>query len=56
MDITSHEIRNPLSAILQSADGIATSMQELRASDTQHMSEDLLESTTEAAQTIVMCA
>ena len=56
MDITSHEIRNPLSAILQSADGIASSMLELRSGNTRGMPEDLIESTLEAAQTVILCA
>ncbi|KAF6225924.1 hypothetical protein HO173_012696 [Letharia columbiana] len=57
MDITSHEMRNPLSAILQSADGIAASLLEFRASSkTPIFSDELVESNLEAIQIISLCA
>ncbi|KAL1297626.1 hypothetical protein AAFC00_006183 [Neodothiora populina] len=48
IDMVSHEIRNPLSAILQLADGILTSVE----SQAGKTSEQVLD----AAQTIVLCA
>ena len=57
MDVTSHEMRNPLSAILQSADGIVGSMTELKTSRYgQVFSLEVIENTLEAAQTVVLCA
>lgn len=57
MDITSHEMRNPLSAILQSADGIASSLLEFQASSkTSVLSNELVEGTLEAIQIITLCA
>lgn len=56
MDITSHEMRNPLSAILQSADGIAASLLEFQASSkTPIFSNELVESNLEAIQIISVC-
>ena len=53
MDITSHEMRNPLGAILQSADGIETSLLEFRASSkTAVISEELVDSNLEAVHII----
>jgi len=57
IDITSHEMRNPLSAILQCADSIANSIDEFRALDTghgEHMA--VLENNVESAKTILSCA
>lgn len=55
MDITSHEMRNPLSAILQSADGITTSLLEFQASSkTPIISNELVESNLEAVQIITV--
>ncbi|OLN84413.1 Hybrid signal transduction histidine kinase K 1 [Colletotrichum chlorophyti] len=57
IDITSHEMRNPLSAVLQSADEIVNSIADFRAQkhdDTQL--EVLLDGCTEAANTINLCA
>ena len=56
MDITSHEMRNPLSAILQSADGIVSSMIELKSLVNQDLAPDIIYSTLQAAQTVVLCA
>ena len=56
MDITSHEMRNPLSAILQSADGISSSLLEFQASSkTLAVSDELVESNLEAIQIITVC-
>lgn len=59
IDMTSHEMRNPLSAILQSADSIVSSLQlgdnNTRNQDTVlagHLVEDLVD----AAHTIILCA
>lgn len=56
MDITSHEMRNPLSAILQSADGITSSLLEFKASSkTPVVSDELVEGNLEAIQIITVC-
>ena len=56
MDITSHEMRNPLSAILQSADGLASSLLEFQASSrTPVLSDELVEGSLEAVQIITVC-
>lgn len=53
IDITCHEIRNPLNAILQCADDIVQSMTHRR----EGMSDiEIAESTISAAETIVYCA
>lgn len=55
MDITSHEMRNPLSAIMQSADGIASSLLEFRVSSkTPIVSTELVESSLEAVHIITV--
>ena len=57
MDVTSHEMRNPLSAILQSADGIVTSIIELKSCEgSMTLTNEVLENALEAAQTVVLCA
>jgi len=58
IDMTSHEMRNPLSAIMLSADGIANSIIEFRSprDDPTAAYRELLESNLDAAQTIVLCA
>ncbi|KAK0124012.1 hypothetical protein ONS95_008999 [Cadophora gregata] len=58
IDMTSHEMRNPLSAIMLSADGIANSIIDFRAPQENPASayRDLLESNLDGAQTIVLCA
>ncbi|KAH7051315.1 aerobic respiration control sensor protein-like protein arcB [Macrophomina phaseolina] len=58
IDTTSHEMRNPLSAIIQCADGIINSHSS-HLSTTEDIStayRRLLESATDAAQTIVQCS
>ncbi|KAH8796996.1 hypothetical protein F5882DRAFT_458574 [Hyaloscypha sp. PMI_1271] len=59
IDMTSHEMRNPLSAIMLCADGIANSLvefQSFKTADQKVMSQSLVESNLDAAQTIVLCA
>jgi PAS domain-containing protein len=57
IDTTSHEMRNPLSAIMQSADGILSSYApEGDTSISPHSWNSFLEQTLDAAQTIVQCA
>ncbi|KAI1081893.1 hypothetical protein F5B20DRAFT_36797 [Whalleya microplaca] len=60
IDITSHEMRNPLSAILQCADEISNTFASYRASgEGSQQSEQLklaLEGCLEAANTITLCA
>ncbi|MCJ1350250.1 MAG: hypothetical protein MMC33_000231 [Icmadophila ericetorum] len=57
IDITSHEMRNPLSAILQCADEISTTLLEYRSKNSiKPVLSDLIESNIDAAQTITLCA
>ncbi|KAL8737963.1 MAG: hypothetical protein Q9181_001185 [Wetmoreana brouardii] len=58
IDITSHEMRNPLSAILQCADEISSTLTGYRSSDrsSKNSIDDLLDSNIDAAQTIALCA
>lgn len=58
IDTTSHEMRNPLSAILQCADGIVSSqwLVEQKMLPTSHPWSNFLEQTMDAAQTIAQCA
>ncbi|EFX05752.1 ethylene receptor [Grosmannia clavigera kw1407] len=62
IDITSHEMRNPLSAILQSVDEIMTSVAGFRAAVEAGQAgdvaalDDLLEDVLEAISTISLCA
>ncbi|KAG9597886.1 histidine kinase, partial [Aureobasidium melanogenum] len=60
IDMTSHEMRNPLSAILQSADGILTTLENNNrlgiTSGITTFSGDVLETVLDAAQTIILCA
>ena len=57
IDMTSHEMRNPLSAILQCADEISGSLLEFKASPGNlHMPTTLIDSNIDAAQTIALCA
>ncbi|KAK5014777.1 hypothetical protein LTR39_002970 [Cryomyces antarcticus] len=56
IDITSHEMRNPLSAILQCADEISGSMTAFRNSRAEKLPADLVSSSIDAAQTIALCA
>ena len=58
IDITSHEMRNPLSAILQCADEIASSLTEFQSDvdESQRTLTDLLDNAVDSAQTIALCA
>ncbi|TID06285.1 Hybrid signal transduction histidine kinase K [Colletotrichum higginsianum] len=57
IDITSHEMRNPLSAVLQCADEIVNSIAEYRSQQRDDKQlEVLLEGCAEAAHTINLCA
>ncbi|PNS18819.1 Hybrid signal transduction histidine kinase K [Sphaceloma murrayae] len=58
IDMVSHEMRNPLSAILQSADGISNMLRDRKTGKptTLGLSGDTTESVLDAADTIVLCA
>lgn len=60
IDMTSHEMRNPLSAILQCADEISSQLSNYRSSSEEFKAgqniSDLLDSSIDAAQTIALCA
>jgi PAS domain S-box-containing protein len=59
IDMTSHEMRNPLSAILQSADSIVSTLSSSSFGATHEMvalQYDVLEDLVDAAQTIILCA
>jgi PAS domain S-box-containing protein len=57
IDITSHEMRNPLSAILQCADSIATSLKDTLRDSTKLDPSDYnnIEAAVESAETIQLC-
>ena len=57
IDTTSHEMRNPLSAILQSADAITGSLAELKIEDGMTATQiESIDGIIESAQTITLCA
>ncbi|EXJ66418.1 uncharacterized protein A1O5_10570 [Cladophialophora psammophila CBS 110553] len=57
IDTTSHEMRNPLSAILQCADSITGSLSEMRdANGLTKPQQEILDLTIDSAQTITLCA
>ncbi|KIX94747.1 uncharacterized protein Z520_09437 [Fonsecaea multimorphosa CBS 102226] len=57
IDTTSHEMRNPLSAILQCADSITGSLSEMRdANGLTQPQQEILDLTIDSAQTITLCA
>lgn len=57
IDTTSHEMRNPLSAILQCADSITASLTEMREVDQLNkVQQEVLDHTIDSAQTITLCA
>lgn len=58
IDITSHEMRNPLSAILQCADEISTTLTDYRLNNNSslRLANDLIDNNIDAAQTIALCA
>ncbi|KAF2189144.1 hypothetical protein K469DRAFT_563709 [Zopfia rhizophila CBS 207.26] len=56
IDITSHEMRNPLSAILQCADEISTILSDFRSSEAVAIPPGTITNSIDAAQTIALCA
>ncbi|PSK37256.1 Hybrid signal transduction histidine kinase K [Elsinoe australis] len=61
IDMVSHEMRNPLSAILQSADGILTALKPDESSTSPSgnkitFSNDAVDTVLDAGQTIMLCA
>lgn len=56
IDITSHEMRNPLSAILQCSDEISGSLTQFRQNGNTNMPDELIASCLDAAQTISLCS
>ncbi|KAK5131605.1 hypothetical protein LTR08_000792 [Meristemomyces frigidus] len=59
IDMTSHEMRNPLSAILQSADSIISTLDQEgmpMLHEAMKLSSDVAEEIVDAAQTIILCA
>jgi len=56
IDITSHEMRNPLSAILQCSDEIASSLTRVRQKGEKDLSEETIANCLDAAQTISLCS
>lgn len=56
IDITSHEMRNPLSAILQCSDEIASSLTKVRQGGDNVVPDELLSSCLDAAQIISLCS
>jgi signal transduction histidine kinase len=60
IDFTSHEMRNPLSAITQCADGICSAVEEYKVAskvgDGVGQAREVLQDTAEAARTILLCA
>lgn len=56
IDITSHEMRNPLSAILQCSDEITSSLTKFRQGNERIIPDELLANCLDAAQTISLCS
>ena len=57
IDITSHEMRNPLSAILQCADEVQSSLKDYKKRSTVEPElQDLMDSNIDAAEVISLCA
>jgi len=56
IDITSHEMRNPLSAILQCSDEITTSLTKFRQTEERVIPDELLMSCLDSAQIINLCS
>jgi signal transduction histidine kinase len=54
--MVSHEMRNPLSAILQLADGILGSLDASPTQDAVSLPADTIDMMIDAAQTITLCA
>jgi signal transduction histidine kinase len=56
IDITSHEMRNPLSAITQCADSVVSSYQEAEGIDDAQSLIEIIQLSAEAAGSILLCA
>jgi signal transduction histidine kinase len=56
IDITSHEMRNPLSAILQCADEVSASLGDIDLTTTPRVTREAIENSIDAAKTIVLCS
>jgi signal transduction histidine kinase len=56
IDITSHEMRNPLSAITQCADSVILSLQDAKTTSTAQSLIELIKLNAEAAESILFCA
>ncbi|KAF9700944.1 hypothetical protein EKO04_000007 [Ascochyta lentis] len=57
IDTTSHEMRNPLSAIVQCADSIISTHKAFEGSpDSQHTIQSILDAAIDSAETIVQCS
>jgi signal transduction histidine kinase len=56
LDITSHEMRNPLSAILQCSEEISSILSDFRSSGSQTIDASIVADSIDAAQTIILCA
>jgi signal transduction histidine kinase/CheY-like chemotaxis protein len=56
IDITSHEMRNPLSAITQCADSIISSLEDAKNTNDAQSLMDIIKSNVEAAESILFCA
>lgn len=56
IDIVSHELRNPLSAITQSADDIMRSLRDYRGAKKAEPLLEILDSNIEAAESILLCS
>ena len=54
IDMTSHEMRNPLSAIIQSADSIVSAFES--PAELVALTQDVVEEIIDAAETIILCA
>jgi PAS domain S-box-containing protein len=56
IDITSHEMRNPLSAILQCSDEISGSLTQFKNTGSKTLPDELIANCLDAAQTISLCS
>ncbi|CAK3760080.1 Histidine kinase NIK1 [Lecanosticta acicola] len=56
IDITSHEMRNPLSAIFQCSDEISSSLTSFRQGNERVIPDELVANCLDAAQTISLCS
>ncbi|OAK96828.1 hypothetical protein IQ06DRAFT_319414 [Phaeosphaeriaceae sp. SRC1lsM3a] len=56
IDITSHEMRNPLSAITQCADGVMSSLQDAQTTTDAQELKEIIKLNVEAAESILFCA